>query len=283
MRCQVYNENTTVSSRPGVTLLATSSTTTLPASIGWARFQFSSPYTPSSIGEVFWLVFDNTAAAPATDFPLVRTATGISLPTQSFFAPHSSTAGFSTTGTRLIQMPGFIIQGGATRGVTLTSGGTPVATNPRARGVVFSPPVDCTIELIEYQTGPGATANNVKIWDSSQLPNATPIYQFATGQTGRASSEISGIISFEPPFVARKNKTYYICLDFTSNSTTPTSLITDDYSTYSTMIDNNVDNFTLLPLVRDNGSNVFVVENQYSPRLQLILGDLTNPTITVGY
>lgn len=283
MRCRIYNENATVSTRPGTTLLATSSTTTMPASAGWARFQFATAYTPTSIGEVFWVVFDNTATVPATDFPLIRNAIATSLPGQSFFAPYSTTTGFSTAGTRQVQMPGFIVQGGATRGTTQTAQATPVVTNTRPRGVVFTPPVDCKVDVIEFGSPTGSTMNNIKVWESNQLPNDTPIYQFVTGQTGRASSEVSGTISFEPSFLAKRNTTYYICWDFSANNTSPTCLSTEGYSTYSSIFDQNVDNFTILPLVRDNGSNLFVVENQFSPRIQLILGDLLNPTISAGY
>jgi hypothetical protein len=283
MRCRIYDENTGVSTRPGTNLKATSSTTTLPASVGWARFQFASPYSPTNIGEVFWVVFDNTAAAPATDFPLVRTTIATALFTQSFFAPHSTTNGFSAAVNRLIQMPGWIIQGGATRGNTQTTSSTPVVANTRPRGLVLTPPADCTIEVMEFNSAPGVSIANIKIWDSSQLPNGTPIYSFATGGTGRASSEISGTISFEPPFVARRNKTYYVCFDFASTNTSPACMTTEDYTTYSSIFDQNVDNFTLMPLVRDNGSNAWVIDNANSPRIQLIIGDLPSQTLTTGY
>jgi len=281
MRCRAYGENPAAVIRPGATLLATSSTTTLPAGAsGWIKFEFATPYTPTVLGEIVWLVMDNTAAAPTVNFPNIRSALNAAVPLQSLINNYSTVNGYTANGVSLPRAAAFFVQGGATRGFTMTNIATPVATNTRPRGVVLTPPIDTQIELIEFSSIPGVNMANIKIWDSTQLPNDTPMYEFATGQTGRASSELSGSIFFEPPFIARKNRTYYVCWDFTTNNTNPTCLTVEDHAAIASVADQNMDNFTLLPLVRDDGANNWVIERNFSPRLQLIIGDLLSATIT---
>jgi len=284
MQCTVYNETPSNSARAGTTVRATSTTTTLPAGTsGWVRFEFATPYSPANVGEVVWIVASNTAAIPATNFPNIVNNVNIGFPAQSFILGITTANGFSANGTGAQSMCAFFVQGGRTRGNTLTVAATPVATNTRMRGVVVTPPVDCTVAAWQFQTAVGSTMTEMVVFESTQLPNDTPIYSFTTGQTGRASAEVGGTISFEPPLNLKKGKTYYIGYRTSANSITPGCIQTQDYTAIQAVADNNVDEWTLLPLVRDTGSNTWAVERNNTPRMQLIVNALDNPTITAGF
>lgn len=285
LRARIYAENPGNANRPSNTLLAQTDIAgyTLPAGTsGWCRiFNFDTPYAPANIGEVFWIVIFNTSSNPTVDFPVLKsTGAAVAFRDQNFFYPYSTTNGWTTDGTVQARLPCYIIQGGEANGLPYSNATTPVATNTRARGFVFTPPVDCILRGMWWQTAPGNTMNQIRIWESTQVPSDTPVYQFNTGQTGRASSELGSNVSFEPFFEAKKGKTYYITWSFTANSTHPPCLSVEDYAAYSSNIDQMIDNFTTLPLVRDNGSNAFVIERQFTPRMALFLSELKNPTVT---
>lgn len=285
MQARVYNEDPSSISRPGATLYATSNNTVLPAGTsGWIRFQFNfqgggTPYTPSAVGEIIWIVVDNTSTQPTVDFPNIRTTTAVTYPSQSYRVCFTSTAGFSAAGTRQPRAAAFFVAGGRASGLPVTTATTPLATNTRARGFYFTPPNDVVIQAIELATAVGATMTGISIWESTQVPTDTPIYQFNTGQTGRASGELGGAIAFEPAFTARKGKSYYIMWTVSANSTTPTCTTIEDYAAYSSIIDTLYDDFTIFPLAHVNASNQFVIDRANQPRLQLLLGAINQPTI----
>jgi hypothetical protein len=68
-----------------------------------------------------------------------------------------------------------------------------------------------------------------------------------------------------------------------ANSTTPTCSWIEDYAANSAVFNTLYDDFTMFPLAFVNTSNQFVIDRQYQPRLQLLLGAINQPTVTSAY
>lgn len=276
MQCTIYNENTTVVTRAGATVRATATSTAYPAgAAGWVKFTFGTPYTPAQ-GEVIWFVVTNTAILPAVDFPNVLNATAFNLPAFNWMLPCTSSAGFSAAGTAVPKAPFMLKQGAVYRGNPYTVASTPTTTTVK-RGIIVTPEVDTTLGSYEGLSINSAT--NITIHESTQLPNDTPVYTYALGGANKVSDRLNSSVALTP-FVLRKGKTYYVCVATSANSTSPTDVAIEDYSSYPAMFDAFVDGTNVCGKVLDNGANAWVINNRLTQRIGLQVQLLSNPTIT---
>lgn len=269
LACDIYNEHATSATQPGSTLRDSATAVAYPASDDqWIKFTFGSPYSPAAIGETIWFVVYNTAGAPATDFAGIVNANNTSSVSINLGVGYSTTNGFSTAGTGQAEMPFVVVQGTESYGNPLLNTSTFFASNTRKRGMVFQPPVNVNLLSVEFS---GSTAlTGIQIFDNSQAPGDTPLFSYALGtDAGQSRDEIIGHKMLANTPLLEAGTTYYIVTTFATNTSSPTGGRIEDYSTYSAIFDDMIDNAGLCASVIDNGAGGWTVDNSFFPNLRI--------------
>lgn len=274
MRCRIYNESA-AAAQPGTTLLATASTVTMPGAVDqWIRAQFATPYNVTA-GEVLWIVWDNTAAAPATNFPQILTSTNTVQLGGGRFQPYSSTNGFSTAGTLQSEMPNMFQIGSTWYGNPITQGAVNLFTsNTLKRGIVITPRVNVVVKGFDGVSG--ANLTQFDVYESTQLPNDTPIHTFSLS----ALERLLNTYTLSSPITLFRGRTYYIVADFSSNTNSPGGGQVENYSAFPAAFDQMIDGMYYVAGVQEVAGNAWSLFNNFVPNLRVVINDFELPTIT---
>lgn len=259
MRCRIYAAGTTAGT-PAATLLATASTVTYPAADDqWIRAVFATPYTPA-IGELVWIVWDNNAVAPATDFPNILTVTN-TVTIGSNRQTCNTTANGFVASAAVTEMPFMVLQGTTWYGQPITQQTTVFTSNQLKRGMVITPTTNLPVTHIE-NTVSSASMTTVEIFESTQLPNATPIYTY----NFTALERLIGLKTLPTPVTLFKGKTYYIVFDFSGNAATPLGGQIEDYTSFPAAFDQMKDGMGLCAGVQEIAGPAWSVFNNFFPQ-----------------
>lgn len=270
MRARIVNENT--GSQPGTTVRATSTATTMPTAVDrWIKFTFGTPYTPA-VGEVLWVVVDNTSASPTVDYPSIQVATNFSVahPVASGF---TTTNGFSSDGSGQVKMPYVLVQGSNVMGQPFTGRiFAPFANNTRKRGIAgVTPDTDVVIRAIEFTAN--SALNGIEIFEGSAGPGTTPLISYALGSTANQTTDKLVGCKAIPPLTLSAGTTYRVVLTFGSNSNILSSAVINDYSSYSSVFDKLYDGFALAYSTIDDGAGGWTDNKEICPAMSLILDE----------
>jgi hypothetical protein len=273
MRARVYT-GSTIAAQPGSTLQATATTITYPTvSDRWMRIQFGTPYTPAK-GETIWVIIDNNSASPTVNFPNVLTATNTAVSQNQSYIAYTSTAGFSAAGIQVAESILMFQMGSTWYGNPITATASSFTSNQLKRGIVVEPQTNVLINAIQY---PASTAiNNLEIFESTQLPNATPIHTL----TPSALQELQGVYTPTTDIVLYRGKKYYVVLDYATNQTAPSGGDIEDYATYSTVFDSIVNNYGYCAGVQEQAGNTWTEFNDIIPAITIHIKELQVPTVT---
>lgn len=278
MACDIYNEHASSSTQPGPTLRASATAVAMPAAVDrWIKFTFGTPYTPA-VGESIWLVFYNTAAAPATDFPNIVSGTngpGVS-PSANSALMVTTTAGFSLGGTVQVEGPFFVKQGanyyGEPTTVAISTGFT---SNALKRGLLITPPVNMNIIGVIMREG-STVYTGLQVIAGADGPGDTPLASFAFGTDANQSrDEVYGSKIFATPFNMVAGSSYRWVFTVGVASQLPGGSSTEDYASYPDPLDALIDNFTTCASIQDNGAGGWTQNNAFRPGFGLIVGGLS--------
>lgn len=274
MRCRIYNESTTAT-QPGSTLRATASTVTMPgAADQWIRAQFSTPYSATR-GEILWFVWDNTAGAPATDFPQILSSTNTSQQGGARFIGYSTTNGFSTAGTAQTEIGHMFQIGSNWFGNPITASTTLFTNNTLKRGIIVTPTVDIDVRSFDALTS-ASTLTTIDVYESTQLPNDTPIHSYSLSSVERLLT--SHVLA--TPITLYKGKTYYIVADYSANSTQPGGGQIEDYSSFSSNFDALFDGMYFVQGLQEQAGNTWSIIGGFVPNLRIGLDATPAKTVT---
>jgi hypothetical protein len=261
-------------SQPGLTLRATSDVASLPATDDrWIRFVFSTPYTPA-IGEWVFIVFENTAAVPATNFPQILNGSAAQTALQSRrIAQFSTVNGYSTNGTGQGELPHVIVQGSNTYGQPITALGS-VATFTGRRGILIGPEWKSFLPQ-RVNFNPGTANNRLQIFELSEPPTGTPIVDLPIVT---AFDGLVGSMLFNFDFSTLSGSGPWVLCTNTASSLAFGSLgLIEGYSDYPAIFDALYDNFAMCPSVIQSGST-WVVNRDRAGGMTVELDGLATPS-----
>jgi hypothetical protein len=254
LQCRLYDGNNAAAiARPSGTLLATATNASLPASDDrWTRWQFPSPATLTE-NNVYWLVIDNLAAVPATDFPGIINGLNFrhsnrmanDVPIASWF---STTNGFSTAGTGGGIVGVYVVDGIAYGNPFSLAVTSPNTNNTLRHGALFAN------ELSKFKywgvsiDSVAATTNLLEIHDASVAPGSGVLYS-ETIPTALAQST-QGTLLVPDADVSGAGE-FIVSVSATSNTSTPAALQIEGYSDYPTLFDQFFDGITCCKAVQE--------------------------------
>lgn len=243
MTGSLYNQGSTAS-RCGTTQRATVTGVALPASDDkWIKFQFGTPYTPT-VGEILWFVVQNTAAAPATDFPSILTGwagTSAEQPeNNSGMVGATTTNGYSTNGTSMSKRA-FVVEydDGTVEGwpwSTTTS--APFTANQLERGV-FIPAAPYPYQIGSIYTHAASTSLVTgAVYADGTAPGGSALGTWAYGtDTNETMDELMGVKILDTPIDVPANTAIRVVVDMSANNGTPNCFNIEGYSDYSSVFD----------------------------------------------
>ena len=278
MRCRIYNEGATATV-PGSTLRATATTVTYPAADDqWVRAVFGTPYTPA-VGEIVWIIWDNNAASPAVDFPSIMTSnTTLINSLNSNRMVGSLTANGYVAGSNQLKMPFMVLEGSTWYGQPVTQFiNSAFTSNQLKRGIVVTPTTNLLVSHVETG-GTSATLATVEVFESTQLPNATPIYSANFSTIGR----LIGVATFTTPVNLFKGKTYYVVVDYTSNNAVPGAGQIEDYTSFTSAFNQMIDGMGLCQGVQEIAGPAWTVTNSIFPYILLNLDSTPNTQFAIA-
>jgi len=275
MQCDIYNEST--SSRPGTTLRDSSTAATIPASNDkWIKFDFGTPYTPA-VGEILWLVCYNTSASPTVDYPGILTATTILSRNSGGFGHiigHTTTAGFSASGTAVNEMPCLIKHGSNYFGQPFTQQNTSYfASNQLRRGIVITDlPVAVNIAGVIFDAT--STVDKLQLYNSTEAPGGTVIEAWdLDSDANETTNETCGAKLFDTARTLNASTDYKAVFTYAANSVTPTVLQIEDHATYATefnaLLDGNRNQYPYS--VIDDGAGGWTTDKAVCPNFGLMI------------
>jgi hypothetical protein len=262
LRARLYDAS--ANNQPSTNLIATASSVTYPAADDqWIVASFSSQ--PSlTVGKLYCVVWDNTAAAPGTDFPGILTATTHQYVTTPVWsqAGYTTANGFSTLGTFVGEMPCiFTFASGLSIGQPYTQQATTFANNTRWRGL-WLPNIAKNFEYIVYLCNSAGPPTQLRVYRSDQLPNDTPIYSRAI----TTDETLSQTCALSPPLTLSGSTDFYVVQNAASNSVSPNCGQIEDYLSIASVVDSMLnDNLGFCRAVQDDGSNGWTLFPWASP------------------
>lgn len=243
MTGSLYNQGSSAS-KAGTTQRATVTGVTLPASDDkWIKFQFASSYTPA-VGEILWFVVENTAAAPATDYPSIVTAWAGSSADQpennSGMVGWTTTTGFSGASSSftkrlfVIEYADGTVEGWPCSATTTT----PFTSNQLERGI-FIPAAPFPYQIGSIYTH-AATTSLVAgaVYADGTAPGGTALGTWAYGtDTNETIDELMGVKILDTPIDVPANTAIRVVVDMSVNNATPSCFTIEGYSDYSAVFD----------------------------------------------
>lgn len=265
MRARLY-QATGSGGQPTATLIDTASAITYPAADDrWITANFASPPALSP-GLFYMVVWDNTASAPATDFPSILSGTNHAYTSQTVLGSliRSTVNGFSSAGTAQLEAPHILtFANGLNIGQPFTQRLAFFNANTLARGIWF-PNALKNYELNYVICN--LVASELRIYRSDQLPADTPIYS----RTFTADERISQVAQLSPPVTLTGSTDFYVTQTSVSASTEPGCGQVEDYASISAVIDDMFSgNLGHCRGVQDNGSNGWTLSPAVCPAIWL--------------
>jgi hypothetical protein len=254
LRCRLYQGNNAASIlRPSGTLIATATNASLPASDDrWIRWEFPTPATVN-INEVYWIVIDNLAAAPATDFPGI--INGLSFrhsnrmsndtPIASWF---TNTAGFSTTGSGGGVVAVYVVDGIAYGNPFSLAVAAPNTVNTLRHGALFANDFSkFKYWGISIDTTTGTT-NTIEIHDASVAPGSGVLYSETIPTALDQSTQGTLLI---PDADVTGAGEFVVSVSATTSTGSPSGLQIEGYSDYPALFDQFFDGITCCKAVQE--------------------------------
>lgn len=297
LRARIYNEQAGQPVRPGSTQRGGNGTTAdALLADRFIKITFASPYTPA-IGEMLWIVIDNTDATPATNnfslhtaiTPTYLTGTVGNYNVSQFY---SNTAGFTTNGTSAARCPWIIKQGSNYFGWPWNSLGTnPIPSNTRKKGIKFTPRK--TVRLLGYDTDGGSTSHvKLQIFGPGQLPNDTPLYEFNLDtDANQTQNDVIGskIFATQPILYGgteyRAVFTIAVSLGLTTSGLIGVNGLSYPGSAYESVIDavRLADTHRYPVGTEDSGSNTWIDYKGTCPGIRMLISDYVNDPSFSGF
>ena len=276
LQCRLYSGNNAAAiTRPSGTLLATATNASLPASDDrWIRWQFPSPATVN-VNEVYWIVIDNLAVAPTTNFPGIinginfRQSNRMSndIPILQAF---STTNGFSTAGSQA-GIVGVYVVDGIPYGNPFSLGvGGPYTNNTLRHGALFANDIakfkywGVSIDSVV------TTTNLLQIHDASAAPGSGVLYSQAIPTALAQSTQGTLLV---PDVDITGAGEFIVSVSSTSNTNTPSGLQIEGYSDYPAMFDQFFDGITC-PKAIQEVSGAWQVIPGATARLNLLVSEI---------
>jgi hypothetical protein len=240
LRCRLYQDNNAANElRPSSTLIATATDALLPASDDrWIRWEFPTPPTVTA-NENYWLIIDNLAVAPATDFPSILTGQNFRTINRAnnneyLFGGFSTTTGYSGNGS---SAGGFFVcvLNGVPYGNPFTLSVSPYTSNTLRHGALFSKALEAFRYSSPQADGVASTANLFEIHDASLAVGSGILYSSAV-PTGNVDRTGGGVLLSPPAEVSGANE-YVVSFRSTSVTTSPSGISIEGYSDYPAMFD----------------------------------------------
>jgi hypothetical protein len=276
LRCRLYegNQGTNIT-RPGGTLLATATDASLPASDDrWIRWEFPSPVTVTE-NNVYWLVIDNLAAVPATDFPSIinglnfRHSNRMSndTPIASWY---STTNGFSTAGNSAGIVGVYVVNGIAYGNPFSLAVTSPNTSNTLRHGALFAN------ELSKFKywgvsiDSVAASTNLLQIHNASVAPGSGVLYS-QTIPTALAQSTQGTLLV--PDADVSGSGEFIVSVSATSNTSTPAGLQIEGYSDYPAIFNQFFDGITCCKAIQEVAGTWQVIPGTMC-RLSMLISEI---------
>jgi hypothetical protein len=290
LRCRLYqgNQGTNIT-RPGGTLLATATNAALPASDDrWIRWEFPSPATLTE-NDVYWIVIDNLAAAPATDFPGIISGLNFrhsnrmsnDTPIASWY---STTNGFSTAGNSAGIVGVYVVDGIAYGNPFSLAVTSPNTSNTLRHGALFSNDISkfkywgVSIDTV------APTTNLLEIHDASVAPGSGILYSQSIA-TGLSQSTQGTLLT--PDADVSGSGEFIVSVSATSNTSTPAALQIEGYSDYPAIFDQFFDGVTCCKAIQEVAGTWQVIPGMMC-RMSMLISEIkasgsTPPATLRGY
>lgn len=239
MRCRLYQDNNSASSfRPSSNLIATATNTALPASDDrWIRWEFPTP-PPLTFDENYWIIIDNLAAAPATDFPGILTGLNFrtanrSVQLEPLQTGYSTTNGYSSNGVGVL-FSGIYVVDGLAFGQPFTSSANAYTSNQLRHGALFAKGIESFLYYSFLADGTGSTTNILEVQNAANTPGSGVMF---TANIPTANADLTLGTLFNPRLDLSGADEYIVSLRATANVTTPSSLRIEGYADYPAVFD----------------------------------------------
>lgn len=291
LRCRLYQDNNAAGEvRPSNTLIATATNASLPASDDrWIRWEFPTPPTVTA-NENYWLIVDNLAVAPATDFPSILTGQNFRTinranNTEYLFGGFSTTNGYTTNGTSAGAFFICVVDGSAFGNPFTLASTSPYTSNTLRHGALLSK----DFELLRYYSpqadGVAATANLFEIHDASLAVGSGILYSSAV-PTGNVDRTGGGVVLSPPAEVSGANE-YVASFRATSATSSPGGLVIEGYSDYPTLFDQFFDGIIMCKAIQEVAGAWQVIPGT-AARIQFMIDSIkpagsTPPATLRGY
>jgi hypothetical protein len=277
MNGNLYNQGPGLS-RPGTTVRASVTGVSLPASDDrWIKFTFAVPYTPT-VGEILWFVCNNTAAAPATNFPAINSnqvGLNVERAVNAGSGGFSSTTGFSTNGTAQARAPFFYEHDdGVVCGWPFSlSIATVFANNTRERGLYFPPaPVPYTIGAVQGALSTTGLLTG-KVYADGVAPGGATLGTWNWGvDANETNDELMGLKILDTPIDVPANTGIRLVVGFSANNQTPGGWRIEGRADYPAVFDNFFDAGSLIGYgTQDDGAGGWTDSKDFCPSLWFYL------------
>ena len=276
MAAEIFNERAALPARPGATSRDTSTATAMPAAADqWIKFTFGTPYTPA-VGEILWLVAYNTAAAPATDYPQIMSATTGSIADPGGVGPmmgYSTADGFTTNGTLQPETPFIVKQGSSYFGQPFTQRNpSPYTSNSLERGMQIT--LDEDVVVVGALFDSIVAFASLRILADATAPGGAALNSYdLSGVANQTTQDYCGGLIFPTPVTLSGGTTYKVTLTFSANTQLPVGLQIEDYASFATMFDTlrGYDTMILSWSVLDDGAGGWTINKSLVPMIKLIV------------
>ena len=191
-----------------------------PTQNAWNRVTFTTPVAMTA-NTVYYIIVGD-AAGNATNYYRVWQTNGGFAATlggaeNRWWGQVTTANGFATVGSLTAAGNVGILRfaDGTYRGMLNNGGGTP-ASNTLKRGMYIEE-LEADIEVSGVSVGTGTSWSGVEIFDASQGPRSTPLYQVSCTADNRNQL----VVHFPTPFRLRAGKSYRVVLTFSAASSAP--------------------------------------------------------------
>lgn len=262
----------------------------------WYKLTFATPYTPTVIGEVLWIVIWSPNGT-VTNCPAIATAGADSTKAgfhdyfRSNAACHTQTAGFSANGTVAAEMPCLIKCGSAYYGQIVGgfagARGALFASNQLERGIRWRAPHSGRI-----RTCVAFLSSNFRlcrVYNSSGLPGGTTgliTEENLWQQTNKLSQGGYGLFYFTNPPIVQAGQEYLTTFTLAvASSTAPDASLIINYAANSTTFDAIVDaNLDRAPYgIQDNGAGDWNNLRAGVPNIHMVYDNQFIPNFSASF
>lgn len=210
--------NSTVTNNLPGTLITSQSHT--PTASSWNQVVLTSPVTMTA-NTVYYIIVGDPAGNATNYYRVWQTNGGYAATLggaeNRWFGQITTANGFATVGSLTVAGTVAVLgfSDGTYVGQLHGGGGTP-GNNTLKRGIYINE-LEVDVEAIGVGVGSAASWSGVEIFDASQGPRSTPLYQVAC----TADNRNMVAVYFPTPFRLRAGKSYRVVLTYSANSSSP--------------------------------------------------------------